>query len=62
VSKQDDWKPIFDRHNSWIATAVSMTVGVWEVLIGQKSVGTVASAEAARELVERVNRGDGGES
>jgi hypothetical protein len=60
--KDDNWRAIFDAGNHWIATAVSRTVGVWEVLIGQQPVGTVANVEAARELVERVNGGgDNGE-
>lgn len=56
-----NWKAIFDGHNSWVATAIERTVGVWQVLIGDRDVGTAGSIEAARELVGRVNESsDGG--
>jgi hypothetical protein len=61
--RDDKWKPIFDSHNRWCATAVSRTVGCWEVIVGRRSVGVVANPTAAKELIDRVNGGgDGGES
>jgi hypothetical protein len=60
VRKKEEWRPIFDRHNSWIATAIEKTTGVWSVLIDRREVGSVQSLDLARELVDRVNNGGGG--
>jgi hypothetical protein len=59
VKQRNDWRPPFDHHNRWIAVAVSRTIGCWEILVGGRSMGTVANPAAAEQLIERVN--DGGE-